>query len=391
VIQNLLKSGTGFICSGTKVRLDWRKYLGGFTEKKSEIGEQMTIAFKKYVILVTAVSCFFTGCPGSSTKGGDSGVVEEEAGFGHGTLRPECRYTPANGRTPWFPEPVVVDEGAWGKPVILEEPVTDSCPNDAIELSSDDKTLYFYWSPTVEGSHEELLHAHTGTYMALRVGEDFGVFYEPTYFGLQKGVEGGSVDGVPNFTPDGDYVYFHSTRSDNLGFQESPPVDDYLDIYKAPVINGEPGTAVNLGEPVNSIYLDGEHGLSPDGSKLFISSTRPGGEGDVDIWVSEMVEGHWSEPVNLGPPINTEHTEAQPGFAVQHPETMFFTSNRDGPSSIYRSTNDGIQWSEPEMVITGYVGEPTPTSDGRVLYFVHVLVDDDGVFGSNIWYIQRTE
>lgn len=69
---------------------------------------------------------------------------------------------------------------------------------------------------------------------------------------------------------------------------------------------------------------------------------------------------------------------------------MYFVSRRDGPSSIYRSTFIGEGWSEPEMVITGYVGEPSLVADGSIMYFVHVLVDDQGVFGSNIWYVRRT-
>ena len=68
---------------------------------------------------------------------------------------------------------------------------------------------------------------------------------------------------------------------------------------------------------------------------------------------------------------------------------MYFVSERDGPSSIYRSTYNGVAWSKPEIVITGYVGEPSIVGDGSILYFVHVLVDNDGVFGSNIWYVRK--
>lgn len=270
-------------------------------------------------------------------------------------------------------------------------PVTDCCPNDAIQISRDGRTLYFFWSPTVGGSYEELLHAHTGTYRAERVGDDPGAFGEPTYFDLQKGVEGASIDGKPSFSPEGDLVYFHSTRADNLGYQATPPADDYLDIYVAAVSNGEPGPAINLGEPVNSVYLDGEHDLHPDGERLFLSSDRPGGLGGVDIWVSNRMGDVWSDPINLGAPINSEHWEGQPGFAADYPDTMYFASNRDGPSSIYRSTYDGEAWSEPEMVLTGYVGEPSLVGDGSIMYFVHVLVDDEGVYGSNIWYVERLD
>jgi Tol biopolymer transport system component len=282
---------------------------------------------------------------------------------------------------------VVSDD--WSQPVMVAAPVTDACPNDAIQISRDGRTLYFFWSPTVNGSNAELLHEHTGTYKAERVGDDPGIFGEPTYFELQKGVEGGSVDGKPCFSPAGDRVYFHSTRADNLGYRATPPTDDYLDIYVAPISNGEPGPAVNLGAPVNSVYLDGEHDLHPDGERLFLASNRPGGSGGVDIWVSSRTGDQWTEPVNLGGTINSAHSDAQPAFAVDYPDTMYFVSDRDGPSSIYRSTLNGAQWSEPEMVLTGLVGEPSLVGDGSIMYFVHVLVNDQGVYGSNIWYVER--
>ncbi len=330
-----------------------------------------------YVVMALAIGCI------------DNNDVETLQ-FRHDSPRPQCRYNADPGRVPYYPEPVVV-AADWGEPVRLAGPLTDQCPNDAIEISRDGKTLYFFWSPTVEGTNEELLHIHTGTYYAERVGDDPGLFTDPRFFDLQKGADGGSVDGSLSFTPDGAYVYFHSTRAENLGYQHSPPTDDYLDIYVAPIIDGEPGPAINLGEPVNSIYLDGEHALSPDGSQLFLTSTRPGGLGGPDIWVSTKTEGSWSEPVNLGAPVNSEEWDGQPGFAAGDPNTMYFVSRRDGPSSIYRSAFNGESWSEPEMIITGYVGEPSLVADGSIMYFVHVLVDDDGVFGSNIWYVKRKQ
>ncbi len=307
--------------------------------------------------------------------------------FGHGSLRPVCQYAPDPSRTAYYPAPVVVSPD-WGEPQPVLAPLTDACPNDAIELSPDGTRIFFFWSPVVNGDAAQSLHEHTGTYVATRIGEDPGLFSTPRYFKLSKGVEGASVDGAPSFTPDGGAVVFHSTRAANLGFQADPPTDDFLDIYRATILDGEPGVAVNLGVPINSTWLDGEHGLAPDGS-LYLSSNRPGGQGGVDLWVCPPDGDGWSAPVNPGAPINTAHWEGQPAFFVADPDTMFFVSNRDGPSAIYRSTWTGTTWSVPEMIITGYVGEPTLDPTGETLYFVHVLVDDDGVFGSNVWYVRR--
>ncbi|HEX6333695.1 MAG TPA: OmpA family protein [Flavisolibacter sp.] len=53
--------------------------------------------------------------------------------------------------------------------------------------------------------------------------------------------------------------------------------------------------------------------LAPDGVTLYFSSNRPGGVGDNDIWMTKRLDNtwqKWSDPVNLGTPINTEDWDA---------------------------------------------------------------------------------
>lgn len=60
--------------------------------------------------------------------------------------------------------------------------------------------------------------------------------------------------------------------------------------------------------------------------------------------------------------------------------------------AIYRSTvSESGDLGVPELVIRGIVGEPSLTADGRYLYFVHVLYDAAGGFGSDIWYVRRKQ
>ena len=50
----------------------------------------------------------------------------------------------------------------------------------------------------------------------------------------------------------------------------------------------------NIGRPVNSIYWQ-SHGFYHDGKSFYFSSNRPGGKGELDIWVSERTEdGKWN-------------------------------------------------------------------------------------------------
>src|SRR5256885_7621377 len=71
---------------------------------------------------------------------------------------------------------------------------------------------------------------------------------------------------------------------------------------------------VNLGPVVNSGFVDANASLSPNGHALYFISTRPGGFGNNDIWMSERqcLACPWQEPVNLGAVINTNAIEASP-------------------------------------------------------------------------------
>lgn len=67
--------------------------------------------------------------------------------------------------------------------------------------------------------------------------------------------------------------------------------------------------------------------VSGDGSVIIFTSDRPGGEGGDDLWLSRRSGGGWSEPVNLGPEINSRFDDEA---ARIDPQTgaLFFTSNR---------------------------------------------------------------
>ena len=86
---------------------------------------------------------------------------------------------------------------------------------------------------------------------------------------------------------------------------------------------------VNLGPSINSDFNDAGPALSKDGLSLFFSSGRPGGMGGNDIWVSQRAsrEDPWSEPVNLGPTVNTAFNEDVPSFS-RDMHTMYFNSDR---------------------------------------------------------------
>jgi len=64
---------------------------------------------------------------------------------------------------------------------------------------------------------------------------------------------------------------------------------------------------------------------------LFFASRRPGGLGGVDLYVTTRAttDDPWSDPVNLGPTINSSYNEAYPSISADG-RALFFTSNRPG-------------------------------------------------------------
>ena len=113
--------------------------------------------------------------------------------------------------------------------------------------------------------------------------------------------------------------------------------------------------AVNLGPVVNSPYFDAAPVRSKDGLSLYFVSTRPGGHGGFDIWVSQRAtrESTWGTPVNLGPPINTQYNDGAPALS-RDGHLLFFNSDRPGGVgswdiwvSVRIHTRDDFGWQTP--------------------------------------------
>jgi len=107
----------------------------------------------------------------------------------------------------------------------------------------------------------------------------------------------------------------------------------------------------NFGKPVNTIYWESHGFITPDATKLYISSNRPGGIGNLDIWVSEKTtSGEWGEPVNLGDVINTPYDEDAPFFDPDNNALLFSSVGHMsmGKYDLFRSTiNRYGNWDRP--------------------------------------------
>src|SRR4051812_9993241 len=91
---------------------------------------------------------------------------------------------------------------------------------------------------------------------------------------------------------------------------------------------------VALPAVVNDANTNSNPLIAADGSFLVFASDRPGGQGDTDLWVSFRGPEGWSEPRNLGPPIDTAEGEFAPGLSADG-RLLFFTRRHGGENLIH--------------------------------------------------------
>ncbi|MCR4964485.1 MAG: OmpA family protein [Bacteroidales bacterium] len=154
------------------------------------------------------------------------------------------------------------------------------------------------------------------------------------------------------------------------------------DLYYSERIGDEWTEPKSLGSNINNPNTwESQASLSSDGRILFFASDRPGGFGGSDIWYSERnSDGSWRKPINLGPKINTEGNERSP-FLHTDSKTLYFSSSGFdgiGGQDIFFSKLDAKgKWSDPVNI-----GYPINTENDEVDFFVS-LDGKTGYFSSN--------
>ena len=141
------------------------------------------------------------------------------------------------------------------------------------------------------------------------------------------------------------------------------------DLYVSRKYNGTWQMAESLGSPINSAYWESQPSLSWDARTLYFASDRPGGKGKRDIWYSlqDSLQA-WSEPKNIGAPINTLADEIAP-FIHANDGSLYFSSNghagMGGFDLFLSQKRDEKHWKQPQNL-----GYPLNDFHDQVAIFV---------------------
>lgn len=267
----------------------------------------------------------------------------------------------------------------------LGEKINTSYPEYAPIISADGKTIYF-----------TSRRADTRGGEVDKKG-DFKYFEDIYYseWDEDKG-EWGTVHPVPGrintdyfdaclgISPDGTQLFI---------YRNIPGVTGSGDIYVSKLSSsGKWGSPQPMTKKkknfINSSYFESGASITADGNSFYFVSERPGGIGRADIYVSHKVGKEWGRPINLGSKINTPYDEKFV-YVTADGNVMFFGS--EGHNSLggydifvaYKSS-EGV-WSEPMNL--GYpintVKEEktfTLTADGKYAYVGAEYDDTRGDF-----------
>lgn len=226
----------------------------------------------------------------------------------------------------------------------LSDSINTSAPESLPSLTADGNILVF----------TRMVNGQEDFYFSRRLPDGAWSKAEPL-----AGINTPYNEGAQCISADGRTLVFNACNTPD-GFGS-------CDLYLSRWENGRWSRPQNLGDPVNSKYLERQPTLSADGKVILFSSDRPGGYGGRDIWLTRLKpDGQWSPPVNLGPQINTAGNEDCPFFHADS-RTLYFMS--DGHPGM-----GGFDLFVSRLNADGFFGKPE-----NLGYPINTLANEGGL------------
>ena len=331
----------------------------------------MKLLIQKYVIYIaltakyialTAILVIAVGCDDSSSPTSSPPVSRIQS-----IPATAVKMSPSSDSIP----PILYSD-EFQDPIPLGNGINTAGAEDSPFILPDGNTMYFFFTP--DGNipvEKQLFDSVTGIWSSTKVN---GEWTEAQRIVLQNNGEL-SLDGAECIV--GDQMWFASARQGNRR---------NIDIWIAKFKNGKWADWKNAGELLNVQYEVGELHVTLDGSEMYFHTQRAGGKGDYDIWITRLVDGKWQTPENVTE-VNTIGMDGWPCISPDGQE-LWLTRPYMGTSAIYRAKKFNGKWSEPELILSQFAGEPTLDNHGN-LYFVHHFFKDNKMIEADIYVTYR--
>src|SRR5665213_211953 len=209
-------------------------------------------------------------------------------------------------------------KGAWTDAELVKGAVNTEGHDAACSISPDGRQMFLYVNNATDGGAGDICVSKKSSSGKWGTPKNMGKGINTSYF------EDGAV-----LSPDGNTLYFMSERGQDLPWKGQKGYG-HSDIWMAKKIDkttwGEP---TNLGATINTEYDEGGIYPAPDGKTLYFCSNGHNSMGGYDIFMTRFENNAWTEPVNVGYPINTIYNER---MFILSPDgkTAYIDSDRNG-------------------------------------------------------------
>ena len=231
------------------------------------------------------------------------------------------------------------NNGNWSQCIALPSPANSKDDEGACAISPDGQSVYFSLCRRPDGFGD------CDIYSSILNGSDWS---RPQNLGREFNSQ--AWDAQPSISPDGNALYFSSRRAGSIDESE-----DLWVAYRG--TDGTWGHPVSLGKPINTPYSERSPFMAADGITLYFSSNGHPGFGGHDLFMSrKQPDGSWSEPQNLGSPINSSEDDEFLTIPAQG-KTIYFASRRDPKNGldIYQGALPQNTVPNPVTLISGTV------------------------------------